>query len=155
MSIKNIKELNFEIPDQDDKLINLSDFKNKYIVLYFYPKDNTPGCTMEAKDFRDNIEEFNKLNTIVLGVSKDTVKKHQGFICKYDLPFSLLADTDGMLCEKFGVFVEKSMFGKKYMGIERSTFIIDPNGNIAVSWHKVKVKNHVSDVIKALLELQQ
>lgn len=142
-----------EVQNQDDELVNLNKFAGKNIVLYFYPKDDTPGCTQEAKDFRDNIDKFNKLNTVVIGVSKDNSQKHQKFITKYDLPFMLLSDTEGKLCQEFGVWVEKSMFGKKYMGIERSTYLINTKGELAAEWRKVKVKGHVDDVLKVLAEI--
>lgn len=140
--------------ENEDK-VSLKDFTGQYVVLYFYPKDNTPGCTQEAKDFRDNITKFDKLNTVVLGVSRDDSAKHQKFIEKYDLPFHLLVDADGKLCEQFGVWVQKSMFGKKYMGIERSTFIINPKGEVVADWRKVKVKDHVAAVLKVLKELNK
>lgn len=146
------EELNI---DQNNEAIKLSDSSGKYTVLYFYPKDNTPGCTLEAKDFRDNINKFVELNTRVIGVSKDSCEKHQKFINKYDLPFQLIADVDGRLCEEFGVIVQKSMFGKKYMGINRSTFIIDPKGHLIAQWSEVKVKGHVKDVLVTLTKLQQ
>lgn len=139
-----------KIQNQNNDSVKLSDYKGKYIILYFYPKDNTPGCTSEAIDFRDNISKFDKLNAVVLGISKDSSDKHQKFIDKYDLPFDLLVDTEGDLCQEFGVWVQKSMFGKKYMGIERSTFIINPQGKIVEEWRKVKVKGHVAEVLKAL-----
>lgn len=138
------------IVNQDNEAVTLKDFKGRNIVLYFYPKDNTPGCTQEAKDFRDNIAKFEKLNTVVIGVSRDSCAKHQNFIDKYDLPFMLLTDLEGELCQEFGVWVEKSMFGKKYMGVERSTFIINSKGEIVANWRKVKVKGHVDDVLNVL-----
>lgn len=140
--------------NQDGKQIMLSDFKGKNIVLYFYPKDNTPGCTMEAKDFRNHIEKFEQLNTVVLGVSKDDENKHQKFIDKYCLPFDLLADTQGKLCQAFGVWVEKSMFGKKYMGIERSTFLINSQGIVVADWRKVTVRGHAEDVLTVIKNLK-
>jgi peroxiredoxin Q/BCP len=141
------------VVDQDNQKLKLTDFKGKYVVLYFYPKDNTPGCTLEAKDFRDSIAKFEQLNTVVLGVSKDDCRKHQKFIADYDLPFSLLVDADGALCQEFAVWAEKSMFGKKYMGIVRSTFIIDPNSKLVAEWRNVKVTDHVKDVLKVLSEI--
>lgn len=139
----------------DEQKLKLTDFKGKYIVLYFYPKDDTPGCTTEAKGFRDRIEEFNELNAVVLGVSKDDCGKHQKFIAKYNLPFGLIADVDGALCKEFGVWVEKSMFGKKYMGILRSTFIVDLNGKLVAEWRDVKINGHVNDVLKVLSALSR
>ena len=121
----------FSLKDSSEGVVSLDGFLGKYVVVYFCPKDNTPGCTMEAKDFRNNIAKFEQLNAVVIGVSRDSCSKHQSFINKYDLPFNLLADTTGKLCQEFGVLVEKSMFGKKYQGIDRSTFIINPQGELA------------------------
>lgn len=146
------KILKVKVLNQNNEPVDLKAYLSqaKYFVLYFYPKDDTPGCTMEAKDFRDNIKQFTKLDAMVLGVSRDNCERHQKFIAKYDLNFELLADTNGDLCQGFGVLVEKSMFGKKYQGIERSTFIINQEGEIVAKWDKVKVKNHVPDVLKVL-----
>lgn len=144
---------NISLTCNEEHQVNLKDLKGKKIVLYFYPKDDTPGCTQEAKDFRDNLDKFLKLNTLVIGVSKDSIVKHQKFVDKYDLPFMLLSDEHGKLCEYFGVWVEKSMFGKKYMGIERSTFIIDENSQLVADWRKVKVKGHVENVLKVLNQI--
>lgn len=141
------------IANELDEQVKLSKFKGQYVVLYFYPKDDTPGCTLEAQGFRDNIKSFEKLNAVVLGVSKDSCQKHQKFIAKHELPFSLLVDDQGELCQAFGVWVEKSMYGKKYMGISRSTFIIDPKGKLVAQWRNVKVTNHVKDVLKVLAGL--
>ena len=126
--------------------IKLSDLKGKNIILYFYPKDNTPGCTIEAQDFNANIEEFEAKDTIIIGVSKDSIKSHCNFADKYNLRFDLLSDKDGQACEAYGVFKEKTMFGKKYMGIERSTFLIDRLGKVVKVWRNVKVKGHVDEV---------
>jgi thioredoxin-dependent peroxiredoxin len=134
--------------DSSQKL-TASDLKGKNIVLYFYPKDDTPGCTIEAKDFRDHIAEFKKANTVVIGVSKDSVKSHDAFKEKYCLPFPLSSDEDGSTCEAYGVWVEKSMYGKTYMGIERTTFLIDKNNTIKQVWNKVKVDGHVKEVLAA------
>ncbi len=131
----------------------LSDFKGKIVVLYFYPKDMTSGCTAEACDFRDNLSLLKKKKAVVLGVSKDSVERHRAFQKKEGFDFPLLADTDGELCEAYGVWKEKSLYGRKYMGIERTTFVIDARGRIAKIFPKVKVKGHVEEVLKALTEL--
>lgn len=138
----------------DGSLINLSDFKGKYVVLYFYPKDNTPGCTIEAKDFNSLKEDFAALDAEIIGVSKDDLKSHENFCNKYGLNFSLISDTNGDLCEKFNVWVQKSIFGKKYMGIERSSFLIDQDGKIAYIWPSVSAIGHAKNVLKKLQELQ-
>lgn len=139
--------------DGSDK-ITLSENKGKWIVLYFYPKDSTSGCTTEACNFRDNYERLSELNAIILGVSPDSVKSHENFKAKQELNFSLISDTDKSICEAYGVWVEKSMYGKKYMGVERSTFIIDTEGNIKKIYRKVKVNGHVDTVIADLQALQ-
>ena len=133
--------------------VSLSDYKGKNIVLYFYPKDMTPGCTTEACDFRDHHESFKDLNAVILGVSPDPVKKHESFIDKHDLPFELLADEDHSLSEDFGVWKTKKNFGKEYMGIERSTFLIDSEGKIVEEWRKVKVNGHVEEALSHLRKL--
>lgn len=140
----------FTITDDQNHKISLKDFKNKKVVLYFYPKDDTPGCTIEACNFRDNLPDFSKLNVEVLGVSKDDASSHTKFKNKYQLNFRLLADTDGNLCNAYGVLAEKSMFGKKYMGIVRSTFLIDEHGKISKIWRNVKVDGHIDAIIKEL-----
>lgn len=137
----------FTTTDQDGKKISLKDFKGKTVVLYFYPKDLTSGCTAQACDFRDNLGAFKKKGAVVLGVSKDDEKMHTKFIAKHDLNFPLLADTDGTLCEAYGVWKEKSMYGRKYMGIERTTFVIGPDGKIQEIFAKVKVNGHVAEVL--------
>ncbi|GHM58830.1 MAG: peroxiredoxin [Candidatus Mesenet longicola] len=141
----------FELHADNGKIISLSEFYDqKNIVLYFYPKDNTPGCTVEAKDFRDNIEEFSRLNTVVIGASKDSIRSHINFKIKYSLPFCLISDESTEVLQKYGVWVEKSMFGKKYMGIERATFLIDKSGIIKQIWRNVKVNGHVLKVLKEI-----
>jgi peroxiredoxin Q/BCP len=127
-----------------------ADLSGKNIVLYFYPKDDTPGCTIEAKDFRDLMGDFEKANAVVIGVSKDSVKSHDKFKEKYCLPFPLGSDEDGGVCAAYGVWVEKSMYGKKYMGIERSTFLIDGNGIITQIWRKVSADGHAKAVLDTL-----
>lgn len=134
----------------DGTSLSLSSLKGQKVILYFYPKDNTPGCTKEACDFRDSWEVFQKQNVIVLGVSKDTQKSHQRFKSLFSLPFYLLSDTDGELSKIYGTWVEKSMFGKKYFGMERATFFIDEEGIIRKVWHNVKVLGHVNQVLHAL-----
>jgi peroxiredoxin Q/BCP len=143
----------FTLEDQDGKKVKLSDFAGQWVVLYFYPKDNTSGCTAEACDFTDNISQFKKLDTVVLGVSPDSAASHRKFIDKHNLKISLLADPDHGVLEKYGVWQTKSMYGREYKGVVRSTFLIDPSGKIARVWEKVKVKGHVDDVKAALKEL--
>ena len=132
--------------------ISLSDYAGKYLVLYFYPKDNTPGCTTEALDFTAAKSDFTKLNAEILGVSRDSVKKHDNFIAKKELKIGLGADLDGRATEDYGVWVEKSMYGKTYMGIQRATFLIGPDGKIIEIWPKVRVKGHVDAVLETLRE---
>ena len=130
----------------------LKDAKGSWLVLYFYPKDNTSGCTAEACDFRDNMKRLAKKDVMVVGVSPDSVKSHDNFIAKHDLNFTLLSDEDKTICEKYDCWKEKSMYGRKYMGVVRTTYLIDPNGKIVRAWDKVKVKGHVDDVIATLGE---
>ncbi len=144
---------NFELPDQNGDVHKLEDYKGKYVVLYFYPKDMTSGCTVEAQNFRDNLEEFKKLGVEVIGMSKDSVKRHKKFEEKEELNFTLLADEECKVVETYGVWVEKSMYGKKYMGIQRDTFVIDPEGKIVKHYEKVKPKDHVQEVLDDLREL--
>jgi peroxiredoxin Q/BCP len=146
------KAPDFTVSNDAGQNIKLSELKGKKIVLYFYPKDDTPGCTVEACAFRDGIEEIKKRGAVVLGVSADSVESHKKFKDKFDLNFPLLADTDKKLIEAYGVWKEKSMYGKKYMGIERTTFIIDEQGKIAQIFPKVKVQDHYDDVLEALGE---
>ena len=131
----------------NEKEFSLNDFKGQKIILYFYPKDNTSGCTQEACDFRDNLNRLIKYG-VLIGVSPDSIKSHKSFKEKQSLNFILLSDSEHRLAESFGVWVEKSMYGRKYMGIERSTFILDEEGEIEKEWRKVKVKGHVDEVIK-------
>lgn len=133
--------------------VSLKELAGKKVVLYFYPKDDTPGCTTEAKDFRDHIKDFEKAGAVIIGVSKDSVKKHDKFKEKYCLPFPLLSDEEGKACEAYGVWVEKSMYGRKYMGIQRATFLIDGAGKIAKVWPKVSVTGHAKDVLDAVKTL--
>ena len=141
----------FKLPTDGDGVVNLTEFKGKKnVILYFYPKDDTPGCTIEAKDFKELNDDFANKDTIILGVSKDSVQKHDKFKEKYDLPFSLISDEALDMCQKYGVWVEKSMFGRKYMGINRSTFLIDKSGKIQKIWRNVKVTNHAQEVFESV-----
>jgi thioredoxin-dependent peroxiredoxin len=143
----------FTLPDQDGKPVSLADFKGKPVVLYFYPKDDTPGCTQEACDFRDASAALRKAGAVVLGVSPDDSTRHGKFAAKFKLPFPLLADTEHAVALAYGAWAEKSMYGRKYMGIVRSTFLIGKDGLVAEVWPKVKVKGHVEEVRKALANL--
>jgi peroxiredoxin Q/BCP len=134
--------------------ISTKDLKGSHVVIYFYPKDDTPGCTTEACEFRDNLAKFKKMNAKVYGVSKDSVKSHEKFAGKYELPFTLISDEDGELCEAFGTWVEKSMYGKKYMGIERATFLADDKGVIRQIWRNVKAKGHAEEVLAVVKGLK-
>jgi len=147
------KAPSFKLKNQDAKLISLADLKGKPIVLYFYPKDDTPGCTKEACNFRDEFPKFGKMKAEIIGVSIDSVESHKKFANKYKLPFNLLSDEKKEVVEKYGVWKEKNMYGKKYMGIERTTFVIDGNGKIAKIFPKVKVEEHNKEVMEALKEL--
>jgi len=140
----------FTLVDDSGKKVSLKDFKGKKVVLYFYPKDLTPGCTVEACDFRDISALLKKKKAVVLGVSKDSVALHQKFRDKHELNFPLLSDEDGKVCEAYGVWQEKSMYGKKYMGISRTTFIIGTTGKIEKIFEKVKVKGHSQEVLESL-----
>lgn len=145
----------FSAPCDDGTTIDLSELRGKNVVLYFYPKDDTPGCTIEAQDFTSNIEKFVALDTVVLGVSRDSIKSHCAFIQKYNLGFNLITDEDSELCSKYEVLKEKSMFNKKYIGIERSTFVIDKKGNVVKEWRSVKVNGHVDEVLEFLEGLEK
>ena len=144
----------FCLPNQDEEEICLRDIKGRWIVLYFYPKDNTPGCTTEACDFTAALPDFEGLNATILGVSPDSPKKHRNFIEKKDLKITLLADEEKEVCQLFGVWQLKKNYGREYMGVVRSTFIIDPEGKIAAKWENVRVKGHVEAVKEKLVELQ-
>lgn len=138
----------FELTADNGQTVKLSDFRGKYVVLYFYPKDMTPGCTTEACDFRDNHESFQELDAVILGVSPDPQTRHQKFKEKHGLPFLLLADEDHKVAEQYGVWKLKKNFGKEYMGIERSTFIVDKEGKLMKEWRNVKVKGHAEDALR-------
>ncbi|WP_042455006.1 thioredoxin-dependent thiol peroxidase [Neobacillus dielmonensis] len=142
----------FALEVQTGEKVKLTDFKGKNVVLYFYPKDMTPGCTTEACDFRDKHEQFAELNAVILGISPDPVDRHQKFTEKYGLPFLLLADLEHQVAEAYGVWKLKKNFGKEYMGIERSTFIIDEQGKVVKVWRKVQVKGHVEEALNFIRE---
>lgn len=141
---------NVELPGDAGQFYNLNDYRGQKIILYFYPKDDTSGCTAQACAFRDQLEDFNNLDVAVFGISRDTPQSHDKFKSKYKLTFPLLSDVDGVVCAAYGTWVEKSMYGKKYFGIERSTFLIDEKGIIRHIWRKVKVAGHVEDILETL-----
>ena len=141
------------LPNETGDIIDIKDFRPNMVVLFFYPRDNTSGCTREAKDFTENIELFNNLDINVFGISKDSITSHEKFIKNQNLSIPLLSDEAGSVCEDFGVWKEKSMYGKIYMGIERSTFIIDGSGSVTHEWRKVKVVNHVAEVLETVKKL--
>ena len=141
------------LPNETGDIIDIKDFRPNMVVLFFYPRDNTSGCTREAKDFTENIELFNNFNINVFGISKDSITSHEKFVKKQNLTIPLLSDEAGSVCEDFGVWKEKSMYGKIYMGIERSTFIIDGSGSVTHEWRKVKVANHVAEVLETVKKL--
>ncbi len=143
----------FSLPATGEQTISLKDLKGKSLVLYFYPKDSTPGCTTEGQNFRDLYAEFQQLNTEILGVSRDSIKRHENFKAKQAFPFELLSDEEEVLCKLFDVIKEKKLYGKTYMGIERSTFLIDAKGVLRQEWRKVKVKGHVDEVLEAVRQL--
>lgn len=144
------KAPDLSLPDQDGKTVTLKNFKGKQIVLYFYPKDDTPGCTRESCDFRDVESQILRAGGVIVGVSLDGKESHQKFIKKYGLPFPLLSDEDAAISKTYGVYKEKNMYGKKYWGIERSTFVIDPVGNLKAVFRKVKVDGHADEILTAL-----
>jgi len=141
---------NFTLPATGDQNLSLSDFKGRNLVIYFYPKDNTSGCTREGEDFRDLHKKFSKAGADILGVSRDSVKSHENFRNKHGFPFHLLSDKDELLCKQFDVIKEKKLYGRTYMGIERSTFLIDSNGVLKKEWRKVRVPGHAEAVLEAL-----
>lgn len=145
----------FQLPATGNQTIRLTDLKGSNVVLYFYPKDNTPGCTTEGQDFRANHAKFQRLGTVVLGVSRDSVRSHEGFKEKEDFPFELLSDADEGLCNTFGVMKDKVMYGKPARGVSRSTFLIDREGKLRREWRDVKVPGHVEEVLAAVKELEQ
>lgn len=146
---------NFSLPATGEQTISLKSLKGQNLVLYFYPKDSTPGCTREGQDFRDGIAKFKRQNTVILGVSRDSLRSHENFKTKQKFKFDLLSDEDETLCKLFGVIKMKNMYGKKVRGIERSTFLIDKTGKLKQEWRKVKVDGHVDDVLAAVKALNK
>lgn len=144
----------FCLPNQDDVEICLRDLKGKWVVLYFYPKDNTPGCTTQACDFTENILAFEDLDAVILGVSPDSPKKHRNFIAKKDLKITLLSDEEKKILQQYGVWQLKKMYGREYLGVVRTTYLIDPDGTVAYRWDKVRVKGHIEAVKAKLKELR-
>jgi len=143
----------FTLPATGDQDLSLSDFRGKHVVVYFYPRDSTPGCTTEGQNFRDSINTFRRRHTVILGVSRDGIKSHENFKEKQAFPFELLSDADEKLCKLFDVIKEKNMYGRKVMGVERSTFLIDDEGVLRREWRKVKVPGHVDEVLEAVKAL--
>jgi len=143
----------FKADATSDKVISNETFKNKNVVIYFYPKDSTPGCTTEGQDFRDNYKKFKKLNTDILGISRESIKSHENFKSKQDFPFELLSDPDEKVCKAFDVMKLKSMYGREYIGVDRSTFLVNSAGKIIKEWRGVKVKGHALEVLNAVKEL--
>lgn len=143
----------FTLPAAGGKQLSLSQFQGRNLVLYFYPKDNTTGCSLEARDFRDYQPKFKRRNTLIIGVSCDSVQSHDKFRRKYRLKFDLLSDAEKKICKRFGVFKQKSLYGRKFMGIERSTFLIDAQGVLRREWRKVRVKGHAHEVLDAVKAL--
>ncbi|MCB1756490.1 MAG: peroxiredoxin [Gammaproteobacteria bacterium] len=139
----------FSLPATGDKNISLADLKGKNVVIYFYPKDSTPGCTTESQNFRDAAAAFKKADTVILGVSRDGIKSHENFKAKHEMPFDLISDKDEKLCKLFDVIKLKKLYGREYLGVERSTFLIDKKGVLRQEWRKVKVKGHVDEVLLA------
>ena len=144
------KVKNFSAEMTGNKKFSLKEFTGKNIVLYFYPRDNTPGCTSESIDFRDNFKSFQKKNTLIFGISKDSLSSHEKFKEKFNFPFELLSDPEEKVCKVFDVIKEKNMYGKKYLGIERSTFLVDSKGKLKKEWRKVKIKGHVEEVLNSI-----
>jgi peroxiredoxin Q/BCP len=137
----------FKAETTNEGMVQLSKLKGKKVVIYFYPKDNTPGCTTESNGFKDSYKKFKRAGTEIFGVSRDSIKSHENFKAKFDFPFELISDPEEELCKLFDVIKEKNMYGKKHMGIERSTFVIDENGKLIKEWRKVKVPGHVDEVL--------
>lgn len=140
----------FKCPATGDQTIHLKSLRGKKVVIYFYPKDSTPGCTTEGQDFRDLHTKFKRQNAVILGVSRDSLASHEKFKAKQKFPFELLSDPDEVLCKKYDVIKEKTLYGRKFMGIERSTFLIDERGKLREEWRKVKVKGHAAEVLEAV-----
>ena len=149
---ENSKAPNFKLPSSNNKNFEINKSLNQYLVIYFYPRDNTPGCTNEAKDFSKLYKEFKKSNCEIFGISKDSVESHKKFINKFKIPFQLLSDEKIIVLKKYGAWGEKSMYGKKFMGIKRTTVLINPKGKIIKIWNNVKVKDHAKEVLSSLKE---
>ena len=149
---ENFKVPNFKLPSSNNKTFEINKSLKQYLVIYFYPRDNTPGCTNEAKDFSKLYKEFKKLNCDIFGISKDSVDSHKKFISKFKIPFQLLSDEKIVALKKYGAWGEKSMYGKKFMGIKRTTVLINPKGKIIKIWNNVKVKDHAKEVLSCLKE---
>ena len=149
---ENSKAPNFKLPSSNNKNFEINKSLDQYLVIYFYPRDNTPGCTNEAKDFSKLYKEFKKLNCEIFGISKDSVESHKKFISKFKIPFQLLSDEKITALKKYGAWGEKSMYGKKFMGIKRTTVLINPKGKIIKIWNNVKVKDHAKEVLSCLKE---
>ena len=149
---ENSKAPNFKLPSSNNKDFEINKSLNQYLVIYFYPRDNTPGCTNEAKDFSKLYKEFKKLNCEIVGISKDSIESHRKFISKFKIPFHLLSDEKIIALKKYGAWGEKSMYGKKFMGIKRTTILINPKGKIIKIWNNVKVKDHAKEVLNYLKE---
>ena len=147
------KAPDFDLPGDGETPVKLSDYSGKNVILYFYPKDSTPGCTTESKDFSALQDDFTKCNSIVIGMSKDSVKRHDNFIAKQELKVQLASDEGGAVIEQYGVWILKKLYGREYMGIERATFLIDTDGVVRQIWHKVKVKGHAAAVLEAVKAL--
>ena len=155
MTVKiNRKIKKFTAVATNETTVNSSDLLGKNYIIYFYPKDNTPGCTQEGEDFRDSYKDFKKIKIEIFGVSRESIKSHEGFKEKFNYPFELISDPDEKLCELFDVIKEKSMYGKKYMGIERSTFLVNKKGKLAEEWRKVKVQGNVTEVLEAAKKIK-
>ena len=149
---ENSKAPNFKLPSSNNKNFEIDKSLNQYLVIYFYPRDNTPGCTNEAKDFSKLYKEFKKLNSEIIGISKDNIESHNKFISKFKIPFQLLSDEKIIALKKYGAWGEKSMYGKKFMGIKRTTVLINPKGKIIKIWNNVKVTDHAKEVLSLLKE---
>jgi len=143
----------FSVPATGDKNVSLKDFKGTHLVIYFYPKDNTSGCTLEGQNFRDRYKEFKQAGAEILGVSRDSISSHENFRNRQEFPFDLLSDEDESLCRQFDVIHEKNMYGRKFMGIVRSTFLLDSKGVLRKEWRKIKIKGHVDEVLEAVKSL--
>jgi len=148
------KAPNFELPNQDEKIKNIENYNGKWLVTYFYPRDDTPGCTVEAQEFTEELDNFTNENAVIVGVSPDNAAKHCKFINKHELGVELLADTEKTMLSDYGVWQEKKMYGKTYMGVVRTTYLIDPNGLVAEVWTKVKARGHAKSVLERLKEIK-